>query len=502
MNMLKKLLPLCLLVALTACDKDDQPFFVNEDPAGFAEISSLDIGGTGAAEITAYDPITQRLFVVNNDASGNKIDVIDFKNPAALSAPIAAISITAFGAANSVAVSNGKLAVAIESSDKQAPGKVVVYNTNDYKEVKVITVGSLPDMVTYSPDGNFILTANEGEPNDAYANDPEGSISIINVRDNYAVTTLNLAGFASQEASLRAKGLRKFGLNASFAKDMEPEYIAISDDSRTAWVTLQENNAIAKVDINSKTITDIFPLGFKDYNLAANAVDLSDRDGGITLKNSPVFGMYQPDAIAFYQVNGIPYLFTANEGDAREYAGFNEMKRAKDWNFDATVFPNAAALKADAVLGRLNVSGFPSDTDGDGDIDGIFSLGARSFSVWNGNTGALVFDSKNDLEQKAIAAAVYDDGRSDDKGVEPEGIALGMVGNKKVAFVGLERADAVALYDVTNPANPIFLQLLKCGDAPEGVLFIPAKDAPGQQSLLIVSSENDGVIKVYRTKTL
>lgn len=500
--MLKKLLPLCLLAALTACDKDDEPFFVNEDPAGFTEISSLDIGGTGAAEITAYDPITQRLFVVNNDAAGNKIDVIDFKNPASLSAPIAAISITSLGAANSVAVSNGKLAVAIESSDKQAPGKVAVYNTNDYKEVKVITVGALPDMVTYSPDGNFILTANEGEPNDAYTNDPDGSISIINVRDNYSVTTLNLAGFASQEASLRAKGLRKFGLNASFAKDMEPEYIAISDDSRTAWVTLQENNAIAKVDINSKTITDIFPLGFKDYNLAANAVDLSDRDGGISLKNSPVLGMYQPDAIAFYQVNGIPYLFTANEGDAREYAGFNEMKRGKDWNFDATAFPNAAALKADAVLGRLNISGFPSDTDGDGDIDGIFSLGARSFTVWNGNTGALVFDSKNDLEQKAIAAGVYDDGRSDDKGVEPEGIALGMVGNKKVAFVGLERADAVALYDVTNPTNPIFLQLLKCGDAPEGVLFIPAKDAPGQQSLLIVSSENDGVIKVYRTKTL
>jgi hypothetical protein len=377
--MLKKLLPICLLATLASCDNDDEPFFVNEDPAGFTEISTLDIGGTGAAEITAYDPQTQRLFVVNNDGSGgNKIDVIDFKNPASLSAPIASISVAAYGGVNSVAVSNGKLAAAIESTDKQAPGRVVVYNTNDYKEVKVITVGALPDMVTYSPDGQFILTANEGEPNDAYTNDPEGTISIISVRDNYAVTTLNFAGFASQEASLRAKGLRRFGLNASFAKDMEPEYIAVSADSRTAWVTLQENNAIAKVDINAKTITDIFPLGFKDYNRTENAVDLSDRDGGITLKNSAVFGMYQPDAIAFYQANGIPYLFTANEGDAREYAGFNEMKRLSAWAMDATAFPNAAALKADAVLGRLNVSGFPSDVDGDGDIDGIFSLGARA----------------------------------------------------------------------------------------------------------------------------
>jgi hypothetical protein len=154
------------------------------------------------------------------------------------------------------------------------------------------------------------------------------------------------------------------------------------------------------------------------------------------------------------------------------------------------------------VLGRLNVTTTLGDTDKDGDYDELYSFGARSFSVWNGNSGELVFDSKNELEKKASAATWYDDNRSDDKGVEAEGIALGEVGKKKLAFIGLERADAVAIYDVTTPTAPVFLQILKTGDAPEGVLFISAKDSPIQQSLLVISSEDDGVIKVYKPKKI
>lgn len=194
--------------------------------------------------------------------------------------------------------------------------------------------------------------------------------------------------------------------------------------------------------------------------------------------------------------NNIPYIFTANEGDAREYAGLTDVKRMKDLKLDATVFPNASTLKADAQMGRLNLISNLGDTDGDGDLDALYSFGARSFSVWNGNTGAIVFDSKNELDKKTMEANVYDDTRSDDKSVEPEGIAIGKVGYKNIAFVGMERADAIAVYDVTNPTAPVFLQLLKCGDAPEGVLFIPAKDSPTKKSLLVVSSEGDGVIKV------
>jgi len=142
------------------------------------------------------------------------------------------------------------------------------------------------------------------------------------------------------------------------------------------------------------------------------------------------------------------------------------------------------------------------DANGDGVFDALYSLGARSFSVWNGNNGSQIFDSKNELDAKCAANSTYDDGGSDDKSVEPEGITIGTVGSKKVAFVGMERADAVAVYDVTNPVKPVFLQLLKCGDAPEGVLFISAKNSPTKKSLLVVSSENDGVIKVYTPKTI
>ncbi len=504
--MKKRLLIVLLALGLAACKKDktgsEPDFFVNEDPATFEEIGTIDIGDLGAAEISAYDPLTKRLFVVNN-AAVNKIDVLDFSNPASIK-PIGSISMTPYGGAvNSVDVHDGKLAAAIESLDKQANGKVVIFKTSDNTEIKSITVGALPDMITFSPDGKFILTANEGEPNDTYTNDPVGSVSIISVENNYSVITLDFSALAGQETALKANGFRIFGPGKNFAKDIEPEYVTVSADSRTAWVTLQENNAIAKIDLASKSITSIFPLGFKDYNTTANAIDPSDRDnvnGQFAAWN--VKGVYMPDAIAVLEANGVPYLFTANEGDAREYSAFAEVARIKDLKLDATAFPNGTTLKNDAQLGRLNVTTTLGDTDNDGDYDALYSLGARSFSVWNGNTGSQVFDSKNELDIKALAANVYDDTRSDDKSVEPEGLAIGKVGNKQVAFVGMERVDAVAIYDITDPSKPSFLQLIKCGDAPEGVLYIPAKNSPTKKSLLVVSSENDGVIKVYTPKTI
>ncbi|MEO7214482.1 choice-of-anchor I family protein [Mucilaginibacter sp.] len=498
------LLPFLFCICLFSCKKDPKPetdFFVNEDPATFEEIGSIDIGDVGAAEITAFDPATNRLFVVNNGAV-NKIDVIDFKDPAHM-VVINSISVAPYGGAvNSLAVYGGKVAAAIESVDKQVPGKVAVFKTDDLSEVKVINVGSLPDMITYSPDGKYILTANEGEPNTTYTNDPAGTVSIISVADNYSVNTIDFAAFAGQKADLLAKGFRIFGVDKDFVKDIEPEYITISADSKTAWVTLQENNGIAKIDIAAKSITNIFPLGFKDYNTDGNEIDPSDKDDKFALAKWPVKGIYMPDAIAVLEQNGIPYLFTANEGDAREYTALTEVKRVKDIKLDATAFPTGAILRTDTQLGRLNITTTLGDANGDGIFEALYSLGARSFSVWNGSNGNQVFDSKNELDVKVNAANSYDDTRSDDKSVEPEGITIGKIGNRQVAFVGMERADAVAVYDVTDATKPSFLQLLKCGDAPEGVLIIPAKNSPTKKSLLLVSSENDGVIKVYTPKTI
>ena len=506
MKQLKFVYLLLITVTIFSCRKEDVSAPLentqNEDLSGYTEIASINLGGLGAAEITAFDPSTDRLFAVNNSYILNKIDVIDISNPALISV-IHSISMLPYGGyVNSVAVSNGKLAAAVESTDKQAAGKIVVFNTSTYAEIKSINVGSLPDMVTFTNDGNYIISANEGEPSDNYVNDPEGSVSIIKVSD-YSVKTINFSTFENQLTALTAKGFRIFGPGKNFNKDIEPEYVTVSDDNTTAYVTLQENNAIAEIDIVTGIVKKIMPLGFKDYSLEMNAIDASDKDSKVAFTTyNKVFGMYMPDAIAYYNYNGKPYLFTANEGDSREYTAFTEMKRAATVTFDPTNFPTAATLQKDASLGRLNITTTLGDTDGDGDFDALYSLGARSFSVWDAITGAQVFDSKNELDKKADELKIYDDGRSDDKGVEPESIAIGRVGSKTIAVVGMERADAFAIYDITTPTAPVFIKMYKTGDAPEGIIFIPASKSPINQSLIVISSENDGLVKIYKSTKL
>lgn len=499
------ILILAAILILSSCTKEDkssndQESIVNENPATFKEIGNLTIGGAGAAEISAYDEKSMRLFTVNN-SNTNRIDVIDLSNPVSPKF-VTSIDLTLYnGASNSVATFNGTLAVAIEAkSSKQDPGKVLVFNTTTYALIKEITVGALPDMITFSPDGNFIMTANEGEPNDTYSIDPEGSVSVISVANNYAVTTLNFASFSNQLAALKVKGFRIASPTNNFANDIEPEYITISADSKTAWVTLQENNGVAKIDLTNKTITNIFPLGLKDHNLADNAIDVSDRDGGVFMKPWKIKGMYQPDAISSFEVNKTSYFVTANEGDAREYSAFVDIRRVSHSSvvLDPGAFPNAAALKAESILGRLNINTKMGDTDGDGDFDELVSFGARSFSIWNGTTGELVYDSKNELDKKSHELGFYDDVRSDDKGAEPESVVVTKMGAKTILFVGLERSDAVMIYDISNPAIPKLIQTIKTGDAPEGLLYIPASKSPTKRSLLVVSSEGDGSVKFFQ----
>ena len=492
------------VMVLSSCENENSQVnsenVINENAATFKEIGTITIGATGAAEISAYDEVSKKLFTVNNSGT-NKIDVIDLSNP---STPVllASIDLVAYnGAANSVATYNGKLAVAMESTvSKQDSGKVLVFDTTIYSLIKQIAVGALPDMITFSADGKFILTANEGEPNDDYSKDPDGTVSIIEVNNNYAVTTLDFSSFSSQLSTLKANGFRIASPTNNFASDIEPEYITISSDSKTAWVTLQENNGVAKIDLTTKKITNVFPLGFKDYNLTENIMDISDKDAGFLPNSWKAKGMFQPDAISNFEVNGTTYFVTANEGDAREYSAFVDVKRINDVSviLDPTIFPNAATLKVDTNMGRLNINTKMGDTDGDGDFDELVSFGARSFSIWNGSTGKIVFDSKNDLDKRAQDLGVYDDKRSDDKSVEPESVVVVKIGTKNILFVGLERADALLVYDVTNPVSPVFLQSLKTGDAPEGLLFIPAEKSPTKRSLVVVSSEGDGSVKIFQ----
>ncbi|NJP11706.1 MAG: hypothetical protein HC866_21400 [Leptolyngbyaceae cyanobacterium RU_5_1] len=467
----------------------------------------------GAAEISAYDPECKRLFVVNAQAA--TIDILDLSDPTS-PAQIGQIAVGAFGAvANSVAVKNGVVAVAVEAVDKTNPGKVVFFDT-DGTYLSDVQVGALPDMLTFTPDGSKVLVANEGEPGTV---DPEGSVSIIdlsggvNTLSQANVATAGFTSFNGLEAQLRLDGVRIFP-GKTAAQDFEPEYIAVSADGQTAYVTLQENNTVAVIDIASATVIDLQPLGVKDHSLVGNGLDPSDRDNAINIAPVPVFGIYMPDAIATFSANGQTYYVTANEGDDR-----GENRSVRNLNLDPTAFPNAATLKLDANLGRLSVSSIDGDTDGDGDYDQLYAYGARSFSVWD-SQGNQVYDSGDDFEQitAQLFAANFNasndnnsfDNRSDNKGPEPEGVVVGQVGDRTYGFIGLERIGGVMVYDLTNPASPQFVQYLNnrdfsqgvnlptAGDlGPEGLTFIAAADSPTGLPLLVVTNEISGSTTTY-----
>jgi hypothetical protein len=480
-----------------------------------------------SAEIAAFDATTKRLYVANS--LGGKLEILNLANPAAIAA-VASIDIKSYGGLNSVAVRNGLVACAIENSSPQQNGSVVFFDQNGVF-LKQVTVGAMPDMLTFSPDGRYLLTANEGEPNAAYTTDPEGSVSVLDMSGGIAgltqanVTTATFTAFNGQAAALRAQGIRIYGGPAAspstVAQDLEPEYIAVSTNSQTAYITLQENNAVAVLDLTTKQITALRPLGYTDHSQPGRSLDASDRTADVLLANWPIKGMRQPDAISLFEVNGTAYLLTANEGDSRDYAGFSEVVRlgASGYVLDATAFPNASLLKNEAVLGRLNVTNKLGDTDGDGDFDQIYAFGGRSFSIYNAATGAEVHDSGNLLERATAADATYGaifnasngfeapvrKNRSDDKGPEPEGVTTGRIGQNLYAFVSLERVGGVLVFNINNPAAPVLETyannrslLAATGDlGPEGIVFISAADSPTGQPLLLLANEVSSTIAVY-----
>jgi len=565
MEFRKSLLTLAItgsFIALTGCGDNGNNGANGADGASGTSQTLIELNVLGsyasgafdesAAEIIAYDPANQRLFVVN--ANNATVDVLDINDPA-LPTLMSTIDASAEGGpANSVAVYGNLVAVAIEASVKQDNGKVVFYNTTDLNKVGEVTVGALPDMVTFTRDGQAVLVANEGEPSDDYSNDPEGSVSIIDLSNGVAsatVTTADFTAFNTEQAALEAKGLRVFGPGATLAQDMEPEYIAVSIDNQTAWVALQENNAVAELDIAAGEITAILPLGFKDHSIIGNELDASNRDGGINIRNWPVKGMYNPDSMTSYGYNGKTYYITANEGDSRDYDTWTEEFRVGDLTLTGPL-AGIAGLQDDENLGRLrvtstlgvsngcNASRLPADLgDLNGDTvididdvefhvennceyDTLYSYGARSFSIWSAD-GARVFDSGSEFE-RITASLIPDnfngqndensfDNRSDDKGPEPEAITVGEINGQTFAFIGLERAGGIMVYNVTNPQNPEFVQYINnrdfsvsqtdlengmAGDlGPEGMAFIPAGQSPNSKPMLAVGNEVSGTTTLY-----
>ena len=482
-----------------------------------------------AAEIPAYDPATRRLFVVNAQAAG--IDVLDISNPAA-PVSLGSIDLKPYGnVVNSVDVRDGIVAVAVENAVKTNPGTVAFFRASDGAVLSTVTVGALPDMLTFTPNGRFVLVANEGEPNDAYTVDPEGSISVIDMSGGALHVTqadVRTADFTAFNGVALDPSIRIYGPGATVAQDIEPEFITVSHDSRTAWVSLQENNALAVIDINAASVDSLIGLGFKNHDLLGQGLDASDSDstvnGGINILNWPVHGMYQPDGIASYRVGGNTYIVTANEGDTRSYTGFDEVRRVSSLTLDPAVFPNFATLQLPAKLGRLNVTRANGNTDADAQFERLFSFGTRSFSIWTAD-GRQVFDSGDDFEQITATAlpsrfnanhtSNSKDNRSDDKGPEPEGVAIGKAYGRTYAFIGLERIGGIMVYDISDPFSPSFVQYVNTrnfsqtpgpnsgGDlGPEGVIFIKADDSPIGKPLLVVAHEVSGTTRVFEVNAV
>lgn len=476
------------------------------------------LSGSNSAEIVVHDPTTQRLYIANS--VGAKIDIVNFVNP---SNPqlLVSVPISTYGNINSVAVFNGTVACAIENTNPQDSGKVVFFNSNGVY-LNQVKVGMMPDMITFNHAGTHVLTANEGEPNAAYTNDPDGSVSIIDISNGIGtlnqsnVAQVTFTAYNGQESTLRAQGIRIYGPAATAAKDFEPEYITIALDDSRAWVTLQENNAIVEINLSTNTVVAIRALGSKDHNLLNNGLDASNQTRGINIANFPIKGLYLPDAIASYTVSGVPYLITANEGDARAYSGFSEETRISGAVLDPTKFPNASQIKNNYVLGRLNITNQLGDTDSDGDLDTLYSYGSRSFSIWNGLTGIQVYDSKDDLEQITASnsfSVLFNASnsnntrkdRSDDKGPEPEGVAIGTIGTSVYAFIALERIGGVMVYDVTNPNNPVYVTYVNnritASTGPdlgaEGIIFIPQSKSPNGQHLVIAANEISSSLSIW-----
>lgn len=956
---MKQLLRSCLVVLAVSLILTDL-FAQNDLNLSYLSTYRTNVFDRSAAEIVAYDTGTARLYFTNSDA--NTVTILNISNPASPT-KFADINMAPYGGGvNSVAVYNGLVAVAVQAINKTQPGKVVFFDAAGAFQ-REVTVGALPDMLTFTSDGKKVIVANEGEPSDDYSVDPEGSVSIIDLTNGLGgvtVSTVNFAAYNDKKASLQNKGIRIFGPNATVAQDLEPEYITLSPDNVRAYVSLQENNAIAVINLITRTVLDILPLGYKDhlngepilkqyklnellnlpvlgtpvygggqapvklggfsglyfdrkestdknyvfytvpdrgpndepvvvsdvreetvqdlrpfklpnyqgrfvkmtlntetgtvkldtqillkrkdgitpitgrgniigydevpvtytdtntvfrnpdftskstgrkyhelpydpyggdfegivrdtagnfwmcdeyrpalykfkpdgtlieryvpqgtstlgivglepgfygaetlpavyskrwanrgfeaiaydpdssviyafiqsplYNpdnstqnqsdvlriLAVDAetgtpvgeyvyllernrdaglaisrvdkigdavyigkrkflalerdsslpgqptgkkyvfeidlknatnilnnpialrdtasltqktleqmtadelraagiapvyktkvlnlpsigyqagdkpeglallpggdlavindndfglagagvtddivlgvisfaknygLDPSDRDNAINIKPHPVLGMFMPDALATYSVGNAFYIVSANEGDAREWGTFVEEARVSTLRLDSVAFPNGAALKDNAVLGRLNVTNKTGDFDGDGDFDQLHVFGARSFSIWDA-FGNLVFDSGDDFEQitaqrfpQSFNVSNTDnarDSRSDNKGPEPEALTIATINGKPYAFIGLERIGGVMVYDISNPRAPVFVNYINnrnfaiapempgSGDlGPEGIIYIPRENSPNGNALLVVANEVSGSVSLF-----
>lgn len=480
------------------------------------------------AEISAYMPEKKVLFVVGGE---NVLEVVDMASPAS---PKKISEMKLPGGASSVTVYGDLVAVSLLNNPEWKMGHVQVMRYN--KKLEVLGKHELcymPDMITFTPDGANLLVACEGSPDETFAEDPEGGIGVLSIAGVNVSSAAELArawkkpqktvvGFGELDSlALMAKGVRKTGVK-SFVQSLEPEYITVSEDSETAWVSLQENNALVKFDVAAKKILDVFPLGYVDHSKPGFGLDIK-KNKQIEIKNYPLRGLRQPDGISAFTVNGKTFVLTANEGaPVNDYKAWTDvttpMMLAQNGLLDPSVFTAEVLENVKNIsvsnLERCNVA--PDKTE-NGRCPYMYSFGTRSISIFDGETGHLMWDSGDAFEQTMAQMApdyfnwnskkgkVKMDARSEDKGCEPENVTTGIVGDKRYAFVGLERTSGVAVFDITgiesgNAPKLEDFYLDPKDRGPEGILFIPAEKSPNGEPLLVVGYEYSKTLAVYSVK--
>ena len=520
--------------AVTTTDKQYTGYENGKAALDLTEIGRYNAGAMsadgGSAEIVVYNDTNDCAYVVNGlkgtldvvplkdlkagesvqALAGQEIDVKDLVE--------GQVADFTYGDMTSVSVSpDGKtLVAALQAQDYDKAGYVAFFSCAEDGTLtfeKAVQAGVQPDMVTFTQDGTKVLTADEGEPREGYgdgATDPAGTVSIVDVTDGTPEDTATQVGFSAYDDSrdsLAADGII-IKKDADPSTDFEPEYIAATND--TAYVTLQEANAIATLDLDNETFTNIDSAGFEDHGQVA--VDINKEDETYAPKTYPgLLGIRMPDGISLYETNGQTYLLTANEGDSREWNGYlNEVEKGKG---EASPAGN---IKEDEVAGKV-VYFDANDYDGlDASKDYLF--GGRSFTLFQVTEDGMqpVYDSADDFE-RLTAAYIPDhfncsnddvtvDDRSGKKGPEPESVTTGTVDGKTYAFVTLERTSGVMVYDITDPAKVQYVNYInsrdfsediKDDDSPEGLKFVPAAESTTGDALLLAACEVSGTLAVY-----
>ena len=548
-------------------------------PAGTGRLSLRRVGtsvynafdfGRAGAEIVDFNPATKQVFSHNTRLAN--VTYFTLSNTGALTNrgvvdPKADIKNLPAGGSfgmgvNSCAVADNVLTIAVEVFDFNerihVDGRIAFYDVSGPTPtfITAVTVGPQPDSVVFTYDHKKLLVSGEGETTmldrnmgETIGKDPEGSVSIITRPaagwasvSNADVKTLGFTDFndGGPRAGERPPGIHRISPPApnetSWSKQFEPEFIASAPDSKSAWVVLQEMNAVAILDLTTDTIKELRTFGLKDGLLPGNEFDASDADGRVRLASWPVYMMYQPDTIkAFKGRDGKTYFVTANEGDPRnEDWGWYENDKVSNLMLDPVAFPGKEAWQRDDMLGKLQVTTTLGDTDGDGDYDDLYAFGGRSFSIWD-ESGKQVFDSGSDFER--ITASLYGfyfdplikeflpQGNAPWKGPEPEALSIGVIAvptrdkdgaltgyfeDRTYAFIGAEKASGWWVYDVTNPARSEFVTYFSnrhpeidptldvdADLSPEGSVFVSAADSPTGKPLLIAGNEVSSTTSVY-----